>query len=115
MCVYISYPSTILAIKLSDSTRWETAELEEACYPIGFQLIDESEDSRGCAPWETGHTPLLPLDLGGLRPPDYNWSIEGCMGEVYSWSLGYEGRIKLMDSTLDSTIDRVQTEYSRHF
>ena len=78
MCVYISYPSTILAIKLSDSTRWETAELEEACYPIGFQLIDESEDSRGCAPWETGHTPLLPLAVGGLRPPGHGWSIEGC-------------------------------------
>ena len=60
--------------------RLATAELEEACYRIGFQLIDESEDSRGCAPWETGHTPLLPLAVGGLRPPGYGWSIEGCMG-----------------------------------
>ena len=42
-----------------------------------FQLFVESEDSRGCASWGSGHTPLLPLDLGGLRPPDYNWSIEG--------------------------------------
>ena len=42
-----------------------------------FQPFDESEDSLGCASWGTGHTPLLPLDLGGLRPPDYNWSIEG--------------------------------------
>ena len=28
----------------------------------------------------TGHTPLLPLAAGGLRPPDYGWSIEGCSG-----------------------------------
>ena len=43
-----------------------------------FQLFDKSEDSQGCALWGTGHTPLLPLDLGGLRLPGYDWSIEGC-------------------------------------
>ena len=43
-----------------------------------FQLFDESEDSQGCALWGSGHTPLLPLDLGGLMPPGYGWSIEGC-------------------------------------
>ena len=65
-----------------------------------FQLFDESEDSWGCASWGSVHTPLLPLDLGGLRPPGYGWSIEGC---TTRWRLKYVwGRARKISKTPSS-------------
>ena len=72
---------------------------------IGFQLLGESEDSRGCVPWGTGHTPLLPLAVGGLRPPDYIWSIEGCSLKPSSVSFLIKSK-SYLPSPLDHLLSR---------